>query len=175
MMMMMLMWENVPDPLPLFPYHANYTALTALELAALTPHLASPLTSLLFIGCGPLPLSSICMAAALPGLRIHNIDRDAAALAASRGLQARLGFDMTFGEGDVEGDWGVAGEWMGFDVVVLAALVGRDTRSKMGVLGRVAGRVRDGCLVVVRSARGLRGLLYPVCFVCVCGGVCGVG
>jgi nicotianamine synthase len=57
-----------------------------------------------------------------------------------------------------------AGEeaWMGSDVVFLAALVGEDTGSKMRILEALAGKLGPGTLVVARSARGLRSVLYPV-------------
>ena len=55
-------------------------------------------------------------------------------------------------------------DWRAFDVVFLAALVGMTREDKMGILQGVVGRLKPGTLVVVRSARGLRSLLYPVSF-----------
>lgn len=71
---------------------------------------------------------------------------------------------MTFSCEDatrVEGGGGAA-EWSSFDVVFLAALVGMRSCEKVEVLRGLRRRLRVGCLVVVRSARGLRGVLYPV-------------
>jgi len=61
-------------------------------------------------------------------------------------------------------DAGAGGEshWDDFDVVFLAALVGMTSEEKLGILRVLAGRLRAGCLVVCRSARGMRGVLYPV-------------
>jgi nicotianamine synthase len=53
-------------------------------------------------------------------------------------------------------------EWEVFDVVFLAALVGTDTQSKMGILKKLVGNLRPGALVVARSAKGVRSVLYPV-------------
>lgn len=50
---------------------------------------------------------------------------------------------------------------MGFDVVFLAALVGVSQEEKTRVLGSLVRRMKRGVLVVVRSACGVRGLLYP--------------
>ncbi|ORY06895.1 Nicotianamine synthase [Clohesyomyces aquaticus] len=63
------------------------------------------------------------------------------------------------GEGKTEGE---SQDWGKFDIVFLAALVGTDTRSKLEILANVARALRPGTLVVVRSAWGLRGVLYPV-------------
>lgn len=50
-----------------------------------------------------------------------------------------------------------------FDVVYLAALVGSTQQEKEAVLVNVVGKMREGALLVVRSAERLRRLLYPVC------------
>lgn len=52
--------------------------------------------------------------------------------------------------------------WAKFDVVFLAALVGMQSVDKIEVLRGLHKRLRPGSLVVCRSARGLRGVLYPV-------------
>ena len=50
-----------------------------------------------------------------------------------------------------------------FDVVYLAALVGTTQKEKEGILISVVGRMREGALLVIRTAHSLRTLLYPVC------------
>lgn len=52
--------------------------------------------------------------------------------------------------------------WADFDVVFLAALVGMDTTSKLAILKGLVRKLRPSALVVARSAKGLRGVLYPV-------------
>jgi nicotianamine synthase len=52
--------------------------------------------------------------------------------------------------------------WTDFDVVFLAALVGMDTSSKLYILQSLAKNLKPGALVVARSAKGLRSVLYPV-------------
>jgi nicotianamine synthase len=52
----------------------------------------------------------------------------------------------------------------GFDVVYLAALVGLTQTEKESVLVKVVGGMSVGALVIIRSAHGLRSLLYPVQF-----------
>jgi len=52
--------------------------------------------------------------------------------------------------------------WADFDVVFLAALVGMNTSSKLAILEGLVRKLKPGALVVARSAKGLRGVLYPV-------------
>lgn len=54
--------------------------------------------------------------------------------------------------------------WTKSQVVFLAALVGTDTRSKLEILRDLTARLQPGCLVVARSARGMRSVLYPVSY-----------
>lgn len=101
-----------------------------------------------------------------PSAKVHNIDRDSAALSISQDLCVRLGYAdrMSFSCAEVsaEGDGEDATQWDTFDVVFLAALVGMDTSSKLAILGGLVRKLRPGALVVARSAKGLRGVLYPV-------------
>lgn len=100
---------------------------------------------------------------------MHNIDRDNAALHVSQSLAANLGYHdrMTFACEDVsiEQVSGAHTNWASFDVVFLAALVGMNTAEKVSILEILAGKMRPGTLVVVRSAQGLRSVLYPVSMV----------
>jgi nicotianamine synthase len=52
---------------------------------------------------------------------------------------------------------------MDFDVVYLAALVGSTQGEKEELLKGVVGMMREGAILVVRSAHGLRRVLYAVC------------
>lgn len=52
--------------------------------------------------------------------------------------------------------------WQDLDVVFLAALVGMDSTEKLGMLQGLVKRLKPGTLIVARSARGLRSVLYPV-------------
>jgi hypothetical protein len=48
------------------------------------------------------------------------------------------------------------------DVVFLAALVGATIEEKKEILVNLAKKMRIGSVLVVRTAKGLRGVLYPV-------------
>jgi nicotianamine synthase len=69
---------------------------------------------------------------------------------------------MTFACEDASCDGRSGTNWENFDIVFLAALVGMTNKEKMGILRGLVGKLRRGCLVVCRSARGLRAVLYPV-------------
>jgi len=128
-----------------------------------------------FIGSGPLPLTSLCVLQSLnrtipaqeseesAKTRILNIDSSLVAVSQSQRLCEVLGSQWSEG---MEFSHSAAGEedLNSFDVVFLAALVGNTQEEKECVLEGVVGRMRRGGLVVVRSARGCRGLLYPVSF-----------
>jgi nicotianamine synthase len=133
-------------------------------LSAYLPTNAPP-QNIAFIGSGPLPLTSLCMLDRYPSSTVHNIDRDATALATSQDLCSKLGYDgMTFSCEDITLDSSTT-KWESFDVVFLAALVGCDTESKISVLASLGRKLKAGTLLVARSAKGLREVLYPVSLV----------
>lgn len=57
---------------------------------------------------------------------------------------------------------GSAQDLKSFDVVYLAALVGSTKAQKGEIISDIAGRMRPGAFLVLRSAHSLRSLLYPV-------------
>jgi nicotianamine synthase len=130
-------------------------------VSAYLPDNASP-QKVAFIGSGPLPLTSLCMLDRYPNASVHNIDRDANALSTSQELCSKLGYDgMTFSREDITLNESTT-NWKAFDVVFLAALVGCDTESKISILASLSKKLKAGTLVVARSAKGLREVLYPV-------------
>ncbi|KAF2852474.1 Nicotianamine synthase [Plenodomus tracheiphilus IPT5] len=158
------------NPLNSFPYHQNYIDLSRLECASLEAFLPSAPHNLAFIGSGPLPLTSLCVLDHYPTASVHNIDRDAPALKISKELCAQLGYGkrMTFSCEDVNENSLVGRtqeketDWQSFDIVFLAALVGMDSYGKIAILKNLARKLRPGTVVVARSAKGLRRVLYPV-------------
>jgi hypothetical protein len=111
-----------------------------------------------FVGSGPLPLTAFLLAGEC--VRVDNLDRDAAALALSRRVAGALGVTgLGFVHADAGGDDGV--DLVGYGLVILAALVGRTPGEKAEVIAHVADAMAPGALLLVRSARDLRTLLYP--------------
>lgn len=149
---------TAPDPraaLAEFPYLDNYHRLTALETRLITHSGGTP-TAVAVLGSGPLPLSTLGYADAL-GATVVGLDRDATAVALARQVAARVGSAAVRFEQADAADVGLTG----YDAVVLAALVGETPSAKAGILRQVAGAMRPGALLLARSARGLRTLLYP--------------
>lgn len=102
---------------------------------------------------------------------LMNIDRDAEALELSRRLCQGLGVrgeGMEFWCGDL-GDATVSEDvkkqgLQEYDAVFLAALVGENQEAKERMIQKITSQMKEGSILVVRSAQGLRVLLYPVSF-----------
>jgi Nicotianamine synthase protein len=144
------------DELERFPYVGNYRQLTRMELDLLATVADRPASRVAFVGSGPLPLSAVLAAAEL-GIPVDSLDRDAEAIALGERVAAALGpAPLTFRRTDVaDADLG------GYDVVILAALVGAAGPEKRAVLRHLAASMAPGAVLLARSARGMRSLLYP--------------
>lgn len=159
------------DHLEIFPYFGNYVKLSQLEHGLLSRHVSESFSRVAFLGSGPLPLSSLVLAARhLPDAAFVNYDISPDANArASRLVHADadadagigIGARMEFRTADVT-DEAVAGEMGRYDVVFLAALVGMAAEEKARVVAHLGRHMAPGAALVVRSAHGARGFLYPV-------------
>jgi nicotianamine synthase len=144
------------EELARFPYFGNYRQLSRMEIGILASALPRRVRSVAFVGSGPLPLSSLYLAGELDA-SVDNFDRDADALRAGERVATALGYgELGFHEADV-----LAADLSGYDVVVLAALVGDTVEAKRRILRHLADTMRPGAVLLARSARGLRTLLYP--------------
>jgi nicotianamine synthase len=144
-----------------FPYHRNYEDLTRLEHHAVAGLRPDPVRRVLFIGSGPLPLTSLLLAGRY-GCEVDNLDREPEAVRLGAELSAGVGGPaMRFRVGDVldGADGYVRGD---YDLVYLAALAGLEPEAKHRLLDHLGRTLRPGTLVLARSAHSLRGLLYPV-------------
>ncbi|WP_018333796.1 nicotianamine synthase family protein [Actinomycetospora chiangmaiensis] len=150
-----------PDPaaeLARFPYHQNYVDLTRLEHHAVSGLVGDQVGRVLFVGSGPLPLTSLLLAERY-GCEVDNLDRVPEAVALADTLASALGrTGLRFDLGDVVDHEDLAG----YDLVYLAALAGLDPDAKLALLEHLARCLTPGTLVLARSAHSLRGLLYPV-------------
>jgi nicotianamine synthase len=145
--------------LELFPYLANYRQLCAMEQAALCRLAGAGPERVAFVGSGPLPLTAFLLGAG--GTPVDNVDRDHVALGMSRRVTSALGLtSLGFVRGDAADD-GPDLDLGDYDLVVLAALVGRTPHDKARILRRLADAMAPGAVLVVRGARGLRTLIYP--------------
>ncbi len=148
-----------PTALGAFPYLDNYVALVQGEWAALTATLGRRPRRVVFIGSGPLPLTALLLHRLVPDLAVTCVDRDPDAVALGRQVAASVAGARAAVFVHAEAD---DLDPTGFDVVLVAALVGSTSAAKGATLARLASRLSQGALVAVRSvpADG-RELLYP--------------
>lgn len=148
-----------------FPYLRNYQQLAHLERHALagTGHRPGESRRLCFLGGGPLPLSAIMLSRMLD-TQVTVVDRDADAVALSRRLLDRLGLaeQISVLLADASSASDLAYATASCDVVVVAALVGTTRIEKQAALRAVGTALEADTRVLIRSAQGLRSLLYPV-------------
>ncbi|RCV45141.1 hypothetical protein SETIT_9G429600v2 [Setaria italica] len=157
-------FDNPLDHLSRFPYFSNYINLSKLEYDLLVRYIPGLAPSrVAFVGSGPLPFSSLVLAARhLPNTVFDNYDRSGAANDRARKLvraDEDLRKRMTFHTVDVAN---LTDELGKYDVVFLAALVGMAAEDKAKVVAHLGRHMADGAALVVRSAHGARGFLYPV-------------
>lgn len=151
-----------PGVVEAFPYLDNYRQLTAMEHAAITGALGRPPRTLVFAGSGPLPLSAVMLAKLAPELQITCLDSDRHAVRQGRRVARALAGVRNPGSLRFVRADAAEHDYSGYDVVVVAALVGLTPAEKTAVLTRVAGTLSPGSLLAARSvpADGRR-LLYP--------------
>ncbi|MCD1258347.1 nicotianamine synthase [Paenibacillus athensensis] len=138
-----------------FPYYANYEALLALELRHLQELELLPGggagMSAVFVGSGPLPLSAILLQAAT-GVQVVCVDNNRTACVAAQRLLARLGLEDALPVVHAAGE---AYDYGGHALALVASLVA-DKRA----VARQIRVTRPGAALAVRSAEGVRTLLY---------------
>ncbi|KAI8812944.1 nicotianamine synthase1 [Cladochytrium replicatum] len=159
-------FDNPLDHLQRFPYYTNYVKLAELEYTLLANHLPdlSIPERVAFVGSGPLPFSSLVLASHhLPDTLFDNYDLNEKAneqakklVRADKSLEAR----MSFRTADVAQL--TATDLATYDVVFLAALVGMTAEEKAQIIAHLGRNMADGAGLVVRSAHGARGFLYPI-------------
>ncbi|CAK9329828.1 unnamed protein product [Citrullus colocynthis] len=158
--------SKIPKPLNnliLFPYYHNYIKLANLENKILKDNGVVNPKKVAFVGSGPLPLTSIIMAMKhMKGTHFDNYDVDSVANDVAGkivGSDAELEGRMKFWTRDIVE---VKEELGGYDCVFLAALVGMKKEDKVKIIKHLRKYMKEGGIVVVRSAKGGRAFLYPV-------------
>lgn len=138
-----------PGRLASFPYHDNYRDLVAEELRALGG--ALPEGDIYFIGSGPLPLTAV-ECARQTGRSVICVEKDPAAASLSRRVIAELGLAEKLRVCEADG---ADCDYRGAGLVMIAALVdGKDV-----TLAKIQ-NAAPGAMIGIRSAEGLRTLLY---------------
>jgi nicotianamine synthase len=148
-----------------FTYLENYQRLSRLEMHTLAGagHVPRPGSRVCFLGGGPLPVSALLMHREL-GAAVDVVDNQPQAADLARQLLNRLapGPGLRVTQADATSAQDMAQILAGCDVVVVAALVGHTRIQKRAVLHAVGRALDPGAYLVLRSAHGLRSLLYAV-------------
>ncbi|KAL5711393.1 nicotianamine synthase [Ranunculus cassubicifolius] len=151
------------EHLDVFPYYGNYVKLASLEHRILYENGVVNPKKVAFIGSGPMPLTSFILATDhMKTTHFVNFDIDESAnsvahqiVTSNPKLESRMKFEtcdiMEVKDGLAE-----------FDCIFLAALVGMDKKEKMKILAHVGRYMKAGGILLLRSANGARGFLYPV-------------
>ncbi|XP_044979067.1 probable nicotianamine synthase 6 [Hordeum vulgare subsp. vulgare] len=162
---MLAAFDNPLDHLGMFPYYSNYINLSKLECelqARYVPGGIAP-ARVAFIGSGPLSFSSYVLAARrLPDAMFDNYDLCGAANDRASKLfrtDKDVGARMSFHTADVAD---LTGELTAYYIVFLGALVGMAADDKAKVITHLGAHMTDGAALVVRSAHGACGFLYPI-------------
>ncbi|KAJ0166897.1 Nicotianamine synthase [Colletotrichum tanaceti] len=146
-----------------FPYLDQYYQLARMEANTLDTAVGETQLSrprkIAFLGSGPTPFTALCMRPKLGhDVEIVNIDRSEEAIRHGTLVARRLGDAMRFVKADVAS---VPDDLRDCDVVHFAALVGGDEQQKLDLLISVAGAMKKGALIMLRSTDSLRQCLYP--------------
>lgn len=149
-----------PDPictLSQFPYIDNYYELVKREMECLRQSGLSTasIRTALVIGSGPLPLTAMQMQTY--GTVVDHNDASSSALTLCENLLGvlRIAGDHLLGMGET-----VALEKQ-YDLILIAALAGETQVSKQAIIDNVLPYLVENGRLLVRSAKGARGLLYP--------------
>jgi nicotianamine synthase len=147
-----------------FPYWVNYEELVGMEVGALRGAVAEEVLrkGVVFLGSGPLPLSGMLFARE-SGVSVLGIDICPKAVELAGKVCAGQDPRMRFLCADAAE---LGGEVLtGFGVVYLAGLVGwKDWARKKEAIAKIVRKCNPGQVVALRSAEGLRKVLYQVCF-----------
>lgn len=144
-----------------FPYWDNYAQLARHEVELLKQSglVLENVKRMLVIGSGPLPLTAVHFAHHLPPTAIiDHVDNNPHAVRSGEALLRALGYNGHYM--CVDGASGGLSEQ--YDIVLVAALAGSALSDKQAIVNAVLPNIGDGGRLLMRSARGIRGLLYPV-------------
>ncbi len=150
--------DDVWKSLESFPYYDNYVKIADFESAALKACNVHTDHKILFVGSGPLPLSSIVLNKN-HGFAVDNVDIDKEACRLSKNLINKLNlshppqvfckdiFNIT--------------DFSSYDCIIVAALVGKNDQEKEKIIEHITRHVQKHTHIALRSSCDLGVLLYP--------------
>ncbi|RJQ82600.1 methyltransferase domain-containing protein [Pseudonocardiaceae bacterium YIM PH 21723] len=150
---------NASDPHAAFaevPYYENYRKLLAFEVGGTLASVNPRPQRVLMIGCGPMPITLVFLSEMLQ-CEVSGIDISPEACTLARKFCRTLGTDVTVHETDVLDFYA----YEQFDVVLLGASVGLDKELRLRIIKHLSEGMASGSALVVRTAHGMRRLLFP--------------
>ncbi|MFM2383432.1 MAG: hypothetical protein RIQ72_4 [Candidatus Parcubacteria bacterium] len=148
-------WRDIEQ----FPYIENYKSLTDFEMSDIDSCIAhNKKHRVLFIGSGPLPLSSIYMAKK-HNLLIDNVEIDSYAHSLSQKIIHKLKLDSHIN--NIHSDILDIKDFSKYNLIFVAALAGADEKEKMSIIRHIKRYSAKGTHIILRSVVDLGNLLYP--------------
>lgn len=143
-----------------FPYLENYDRIIAREIGLIE---ASGLSltadhKMLAIGSGPLPLTALQFFAR-KGVLVDQLDSHRPSLELGRKVSQALGLPGNYIHGAAER---VALSACHYDVIFVAVLAGASHVEKQEIVDNAFPALKGGGRLLLRSAKGARGVIYPV-------------
>lgn len=151
--------KNIWKDIEQFPYIENYKSMTDYEMKDIDSCIAHDTKHrVLFIGSGPLPLSSIYMAKKY-NLMIDNVEIDSHAYSVSRKIIYKLKLDSHINS--IHSDILDIKDFSKYNLIFVAALAGTDEKEKKSVIRHIKRYSTKGTHIILRSVVDLGNLLYP--------------
>lgn len=150
--------DRVYATLTRFPYFENYERMTDFEVEGMKSCDLHDSHKILFVGSGPLPLSSIMMAGK-HGFDVDNIDIDKKACDLSSKLIKV--FNLSEKVKVLHKNIFDIIDFSEYKSIFIAALAGKDEAEKIRIINHVALYAEKGTHIILRSVADLGTLLYP--------------
>jgi len=142
-----------------YPAYVFYKKLISFEFGISNALYKRALNRILFIGSGPLPISSILLAENYD-IYVDCLDIQKEACEISSKLIPKLGLSgkINFMHKDITKMKSVET----YDVIILATLAGETDREKQALLRYLIRSIKKDQILIIRTVQGLRSLLYPM-------------
>lgn len=141
-----------------FPYLGNYAKLVAREITQIekTGYLLTAQSRILMVGSGPLPMTALELIRQR-SVYVDHVDASPGAITLCQQVDQRLNVACGYILGD-----GASITLDGrYDVILIAGLAGQSVREKQAIVNNLLPCLSDDGRLLLRSARGIRALLYP--------------
>jgi len=142
-----------------FPYLENYNRIISREVALLkdSNFALSSQHRMLAIGSGPLPLTALQFHERT-GVIVDQLDTDQYALELGRRVSQALAVPGEY----IHANGSTVTLGRMYDVIFVAVLAGSSHDEKQAIIDNVLPSLNDNGRLLLRSAKGARGIIYPV-------------